>query len=90
VVVDVVRIKSDGKGIRFFVAASNNRPATQSLFSRTLPEGEERIKQRDRNTTIIFGDRDLRSPKPFGKFTQRIYGGGNHNRRPSQDFVGCL
>jgi len=50
-VVDVVRIKSDGIRNPLFVAASNNRPATQSLFSRTLPEGEERIKQRDRNTT---------------------------------------
>src|SRR6516165_11304632 len=30
------------------------------------------------------------TPKPFGKFTQRIYGGGNHNRRPGQDLsVAC-
>jgi hypothetical protein len=44
---------------RFKESASRRRfehPATQTLFSRTLPEGEDWIKHRNRNTTAeIYG-----------------------------------
>jgi hypothetical protein len=49
-VVDVVRIKSDGIRIRSR-RRLNNCPTTQTLFSRTLPEGENWIKHRNLNTT---------------------------------------